>query len=307
MADERGFYIGGEWHPAVDPNVPVPTAPSASAELDAALVRLKEKRGEQTERAEHVERDHSRSFAGADEAHRHVLGKRARAEGERELMEDAAARTAAEDAQRDIAATASWSGEDEQVLGVISQRAQQFQRDSARFVEAQALMQRDAARATPQNRQALAVEAQRLQAERAELQQAALKVNQTAAVKSAAAQKKQLYREIPELADPENRRALVEWAKSKGIPAKVALSERDPVVVSRAWAQFQQEQHAERQRHLDRLRAPIHRTGPLAPGGPMPEAMTVEQARDRLKRTGSMSDALNYLVLAGERKKEAQE
>jgi len=301
--DARTVRVGGVAKRLVDGDAP-PPRPSPSAEMDAALDRLREG-GDATEsigerldhdRADRRERQRFRSEADAaaelaDRAEFSERQQQRQAENERQKAE--------QDAERSVREAASWSQDDQAVLGNLQQQVEAHERRVSAVVAAAERAKADPSSVTADQRRQIQQAAQQLAQERQQLQHAAQTTQQVAQLKAAEAQRRQLFRDFPELADAGTRERLVKFAVSRGIPEQRARAETDPAVVGQVFRQMQAAEAEERQAHLDRPRKLANRRGGE-------DRLTIDEARDRLRRSGSQADALNLLTMKRQRSREAQ-
>jgi hypothetical protein len=319
--ERQARYVGGRRVELLNEGEQPEPRPSTDAQISAAATMLAEKRetGE-TERLDrddliyHIEEnvadDEPRPhFRNTREALDHRAQKRQEASEEAEWQAEADKQRQDEEAENEIARARQWNEADETVLGHLGLRAQQFTQDSEIFTTA--FRQAEAMRARGEQvpfevQQKLHDEAVRLQAEQAELRNAAAKVQRAAATKEVLAEQKRLHRNFPELKDAATRERMLEYATDKGVPREEALACRDPVIVGQWLRAMQAEDREKRQSRLDRPRPIPTRFPPLAKGGASPREMTVSEAKADLAKRGTMAAATNYLVLKSRRAREAR-
>jgi len=302
--DAPTIRVGRERKRVVDSDAP-PPRPSPSAEMEHALERLREG-GDATEsigerldhdRADRRERQRFRSEADAADE---LADRRDFRERQRERQEESERRQAEQDAERSVREAANWSDDDRAVLGNLQQQVEAHEGRVAAVVAAAERAKADPSSVTADQRRQIQQAAQQLAQERQQLQHAAQTTQQVAQLKAAEAQRRQLFRDFPELADAGTRERLVKFAVSRGIPEQRARAETDPAVVGQVFRQMQAAEAEERQAHLDRPRKLANRRGGE-------DRLTIDEARDRLRRSGSQSDAVNLLAMQRERAKEASD
>lgn len=303
MTNERAaVYIRGERHETT--TEPPARKPPEHEVMDDAMDRLRARReGEGSGSADsETDEDRAARLRSTDDA---AAALRVEQQQQRERIErerENARQAEVEQADSEIKQAAEWHPDDQAVINEqLKPRFEQFESDARRFQQAQAWAQQHPDQLTADHRRELAQEAQRLQEERNQLQQAAGKVQETAQLKSAEAERRKLYRDFPELKDPANREKLLKYAAERGIPRDIALGETRRDVTGRVWKQVQKEESEARQRRLDRPRKPV------AKSAGTPSEMTPRQAREQLRKSGKMEDAINAVALARERAREASE
>lgn len=297
MTDERDHtYIAGKEVRLTREEIKQPTEAEV---MDDALDKLESKRngGSVSSEVERQPNDEESAFKRLqDEREEARLAEENEAERSRQEQE--------RNQQESIRQASQWAESDQQVINDLTQRAQALEQRKADYEHAVKMAQQYPHQVTSEQRQLLTKTREEIQQEEQELQNATTKVEQAAQYKGAEAERRKLAKDFPELADPKTKKELVEWAVSKGIPRDVAQNETRREIVARAYQQMRDEKKAEHEKWLNRPRKPIAQRGALSQGGSTPDRMTVDQAREQLRRTGSTSDALNFLTLARERANE---
>jgi len=286
-------WIGGREVPLTREE---PPRQSEQEIMDEAQERLQQKRDSGGETHNDELRDAGRESDALDTLRR----ERTQAADAAKQAERDEAEEQRQQADRHVAEATDWPDSDKQVLSQLQQRVKDFQTDAQAFQQAQAWAQRNPNEVTPQQRAELAEAAQRLSAEQAELQQAGQQVQSAAQIRAAEAERRRLYKDIPELKDSSTREEFIKWAEGQGIPRDEAMRETRRSVVGPVWKKFQAEKAQAKNKRLNRPRRVVQQQ----PGAS--DRLTVNEARAQLKQNGRFGDAVNLLHLQRERANEAE-
>lgn len=269
--------------------------PGEREAMDDALERLRANREGESIGGD---REPVRDIPTTDDAYEDLQSEKQAAVEQTEQAAENERREREQQADAEVEAAREWHDDDKQVLGQLETEAQDFNQRAARLVRAQQWAQQNADRLSGEDRQWLASEANELRQKQQQLQEAHSEVSQAAGTKAIESERRKLYRDIPELRDEKKRRALIDWAVSRGVPRDEAEGETRRSVITKVWNEYQKEQKAERERKLNRPR-PVARRDSATP-----DKLTTQQARDQLKARGRMTDAVNLLHVQRQREAE---
>lgn len=299
MADEErnGTYIGGEWTKLTSERK---TELPLADQIDIALERqLDRDAGINSEVSDYQPEPDERpnTFRNVEEAIE-AMEEESETLREREEQREQNLKARAEKkVENSITEARDWHPNDQRIIQGLSAELQEHARLKQGYINALQLARQRPDLLNAENKRALQETYQMLSAREEGFQQSVQRVYGAAELKTAEANRRLLYKDFPELKDPSTRSELVEWAISeKGIPRDVAEGATDRAMVGEYYREFQRVKKAEREAWINRPRETRY----------IGEKMTVEEAHERLKETGSMDDAMNYLTLKEERDREAQ-
>lgn len=289
MAEDHA-WIGGERVPLTSEHKP---QRPVSEQMDDALTRLHEP----PEDSGHDDDRAARDLRNVDDGYAVLSTEKEAARESAEREEAERQRQASEEADKHIAAATEWPEADQQVLGNLEQRVQQFNEAQQQLDSVRQRMKEAPDQFSAEDKRVVAHRAQQLQQEEAAIKEAVQEVQQAVQAKRREADRRKLTRDVPELSDSATRREFIEWGKAQGVPEDAILSEMRRDVIGPVFKKFQNEKAEARKAHINRPRKPVIREGALSRGGSTPEAMTTDQARQRLSTNGSMADAVNLLAI----------
>jgi hypothetical protein len=276
--------------------------PRGDAELSAALARI---RGEQpSEQQDDASPDKPEHFKTELEAAKHLKAQADEAAAFEKSVAEGAEYHREELAKREIGRLRSLDDTDRGQLADLQQRERRFAEAAQQLVAADAWARANPQHVTGELRERAVAAAQQLAAERQELDRLQSNGRTNLQNRHAEANRRALFKEIPELADRETRERLVKWAMGKGVSEEMARNTTDRTLVGRAYREMVAEEAAEREKFLNRPRPTHYRSGVLDPRGPVPDRMTIPEAEARLRKTGSDRDAMQLWTMMREQRAE---
>lgn len=219
------------------------------------------------------------------ERHAHDVLTR-EAESERQAEAEAAERQhreESEERQSEIRRAGTFNSDELAAIQQIGERTRALQDARARYEEW-------AKDAPADQRQAVE---QALAQEQAELQQAGQYIQAAVAEKRLAGGRAQLPKQLE---NAETREEFIQWAVKKGIPRQQVEGEMNPAAVGVAFRQFREERKEQAAAEKKAKIAEWSRAHSARRGG-QDEPKSAADAREQLRASGSVHDALNVLAI----------
>lgn len=244
------------------------------------------------------EEPEQRTFRGVRDAHEALRQDVREASELKRKIADRKAREAEDEAHAEVHRASSWSEHDRGLYGEYQNRVAQYNASAQQVGELQRLIKSNPD-ASPTLKQGLVSAVQQLAQEHQLLSNGPRVIQQKQQAKVRATAEAVLHKAVPQLKDRDNQRRLATWLKRQGVTEENIAAETNPQVVALAWRRMVEQEKAEaeqKQRQERAQKSAAFAQRHLRRGTEVtPE--NAKEARARLRRSGSMDDALGVLKM----------